>query len=257
VSGARTAGWRLVSASVRGTSHQRTGAPNQDAHAHLALDGGAAVVAVADGAGSASESQAGSRAAVDAAAAAVAAAWSGVPQGEAAWAPLLNAALDAGRGAAAATAAERGLELREVACTLIVAVLTPDAVAVVQAGDGAVVACLPDGSLRALTQPAGGEFANDTLFVTAPDAMEAAQRVVWEGTARHLAVFTDGLQALALKIPGHEPHAPFFAPLFAFAAEVADAAEAEAEMCAFLSGPRVTARSDDDLTLVLATLDAG
>ena len=95
------------------------------------------------------------------------------------------------------------------------------------------------------------------MFLTSPGAVDAAQRAAWRGSARHLAVFTDGLQGLALKHPARTPHEPFFAPLFAFAAEARDAHDAEAQLAAFLSGPRVTARSDDDITLVLATRDHG
>ena len=70
-------------------------------------------------------------------------------------------------------------------------------------------------------------------------------------------MFTDGLQGLALKLPARTPHEPFFAPLFAFAADAGGAGDAQAQLASFLSGPRVAARSDDDITLVLATRDHG
>jgi hypothetical protein len=67
-----------------------------------------------------------------------------------------------------------------------------------------------------------------------------------------LAVMSDGLIRLALKMPAQEPHEPFFAPLFRFVEMITDPAEAEAQLAAFLSSERVNARTDDDKSLVLA-----
>jgi hypothetical protein len=54
-----------------------------------------------------------------------------------------------------------------------------------------------------------------------------------------------------VRLPAYEPHAPFFRPLFAFAMESTDSAAAE-PLAAFLASERVTRRTDDDKTLVLA-----
>jgi serine/threonine protein phosphatase PrpC len=59
--------WRVLGASVVGVSHVAHGTPCQDAHAHRLLPGGLLAVAVADGAGSASRSDEGAKAAVEAA----------------------------------------------------------------------------------------------------------------------------------------------------------------------------------------------
>src|SRR6185436_9273324 len=56
--------WRLLGASVTGTSHLKSGLPCQDAHACRALPGGV-ILAVADGAGSAERSAEGARCAAD------------------------------------------------------------------------------------------------------------------------------------------------------------------------------------------------
>jgi hypothetical protein len=49
---------------------------------------------------------------------------------------------------------------------------------------------------------------------------------VWRGVPRHVAVFSDGLPMLALKMPVGSPHAPFFMPLFHFMATMPDATDA-------------------------------
>ena len=249
---APAATWRALGASVRGTSHLRADQPCQDAHAVRRLPGGALAIAVADGAGSVAHAEAGARAAAHAAVDALAASAATVADGG--WTALVDAALAAALNAVEAAAAQRGVEARELSTTLIACVVTGDGVMVAQVGDGAVIAA-EEGGMRALTAPTSGEFANETVFLTSPGAVAAAQRTVWRGQARHLAVFSDGLQALALKLPERTPHEPFFAPLFAFAAQAGDHGDAEAQLRAFLSSERVTTRSDDDITLVLATRD--
>ena len=59
--GAETHGhWHVAGVSVRGVSHIKRGQPCQDSHVWRELPGGAVVMAVADGAGSAILSQLGS-----------------------------------------------------------------------------------------------------------------------------------------------------------------------------------------------------
>jgi hypothetical protein len=58
---------------------------------------------------------------------------------------------------------------------------------------------------------------------------------------------------LALKIPEGTPHGPFFAPLFRFSGEWKEEEDAKQQLESFLRSPRVSERTDDDLTLLLAT----
>ena len=110
--------------------------------------------------------------------------------------------------------------------------------------------------MTALTQPEQGEYLNETKFLICPDAVETAQVSIWQGQPAHLAIFSDGLQMLALKMPDGRPHSPFFAPLFRFVASVSDPTEAQEQLEAFLRSPRVTERTNDDLTLILAAFAA-
>jgi hypothetical protein len=144
--------------------------------------------------------------------------------------------------------------LREFASTLLLAVALEGGIAVGQIGDGAVVVQTRQGELLALTTPENGEHVNETLFLTSPNALESLQFRVWHGKATHVALFSDGLQRLALKIPASTPHAPFFTPLFRFLSATQDLDVAQNQLEAFLRSPRVTDRTDDDLTLVLAEL---
>jgi hypothetical protein len=69
---------------------------------------------------------------------------------------------------------------------------------------------------------------------------------------RALALTTDGLLRLALKLPAYEPHPQFFQPLLTFAREAADETLAQTELADFLASERVCTRTDDDKTLLLA-----
>jgi hypothetical protein len=243
-------GWRVAASSVRGTRHVQAGLPCQDAHAWCVTPRGSLVAAVADGAGSAPLAEHGSRLAADAALAHLLAADPDL-SGDA-WRDALRGALEAARAAVHEGAAARGAPPRDLATTLIVAVATDGAACAAQVGDGAALVRTADGALHPLTAPVRGEYANETVFLTSPGGVEGAQFAIMRGEVAGLAALTDGLQGLALQGATGAPHPPFFGPLFHFAAEPLPPAEAQAGLDAFLGGPRVTARTDDDLTLLLA-----
>ena len=140
----------------------------------------------------------------------------------------------------------------DLATTLIVMIATPEIVAVGQVGDGLAVAKNSMGNLIALTIPSNGEYINQTTFLTSPDALETAQLKIWREEIVNVGVLTDGLQMLALNMIVGEPHKPFFLPLFEFVANAEDRILAKEHLMRFLSSDKITKRTDDDLTLVLA-----
>lgn len=258
--------WRAVGVSVAGASHLRLGLPCQDAQGFAVHPSGALLVALADGAGSAERSELGAQAAVEAALAAMRAALDvGLPSGCEGWETLLRevfaaaraevlrlAGEDAALDGADGDEAEAPFNPRAYACTLTCAIAAGDWLAVGQVGDGAVVAVDQEDGLFAVTRPQRGEYANETHFLVQEDALDRLAVEVVEQPARGLAVMSDGLIRLALKLPSQEPHGPFFQPLFRFAESIQDPAEASAQLAAFLDSERVNARTDDDKSLVLA-----
>jgi hypothetical protein len=252
--------WRVAAASVPGTSHAKIGTPCQDAHGCTILTNGWLVAAVADGAGSAPQSEVGAKLAVRIATQAVAAALlakdpnalTDAERGDHAWRVLLEEAFRAAREAIEAEAALRAVPARDLATTLTVACATGDMAVAAQIGDGAAIVADTAGALHALARPIGGEYLNETTFLVSPGALENIQFATWHGAIAHVALLSDGLQMLALHRPDGGPHAPFFAPLFQFVAGASDPIQASATLAGFLQSPRVTARADDDLTLVLA-----
>ena len=244
--------WTVVSASVCGTSHLRTEQPCQDAHA-WEVGANWLFAAIADGAGSAEWGGLGAETASQTAVQALVTNEAPLPRDEAGWRARLDEVLLAARNAVLELAVARDVAPRELATTLIVLAAGPELVVAAQIGDGAALLRAMNGELVALTRPPSDEYINGTTFVVSDDALRSAQHGAWRGRVEQVAVLTDGLQRLALSMPNGNPHAPFFAPLFRFVAEATDLDQANVLLEEFLRSPRITGRTDDDLTLLLAT----
>jgi hypothetical protein len=250
--------WRYAAASALGTSHAKLGSPCQDAHACdvvLSATGGPILVAVvADGAGSASRSQDGSRLSCDFVAAAVrtfcdagGAVRDLSRETVSGWLTRLQAEI-------AALADAEGLGPRDFACTLVAAIIGEEHAAFFQLGDGAMV--VSDGDDYAwIFWPDQGEYENLTFFVTDPQSLERLQVDLCERRIEEIALFSDGLQRLVLNYQSRTAHAPFFRPLLSTvrAADGEAVASLSAKLAAYLNSPPVNDRTDDDKTLILAT----
>lgn len=92
------------------------------------------------------------------------------------------------------------------------------------------------------------------LFLTSFDSIDNAQLRLWRQPIVNVGVLTDGLQMLAINMAVGAPHKPFFFPLFEFVANIDDRSLAKEQLVKFLRSERITQRTDDDLTLVLAVL---
>ncbi len=255
-----TSRWRSVGASVTGTSHLRTGGVCQDFHAWRDLGRAGRLAVVADGAGSARLGGVGAETAVRAACEALENSAPGtdgaeLSDGAASAKARALACVEAARGALEASAAERGCPLRELACTLLLVVILDEHIGVAHVGDGAIVARQPGGGMFCLTTPSKAEYANETTFLTSDCFRDDLRAFATTEPLDALALFSDGLEQIALKLVRAEPHPAFFEPLWAFLANCGDSGAAQASLEQFLRHPRVTSRTDDDLTLVLVLRD--
>jgi hypothetical protein len=242
-----------VGASVQGPGHQRKGQPCQDAHRWQVIQRDLLVAVVADGAGSASCSDLGAALATQTAVTtAVDHLQKRRPSTEAAWHSLLQIVFTEARAAIVEYAETLELDAAEFATTLLVALATPDYLAVGQIGDGAVVARLRDGSFEAVTCPVREEFINETTFLTSPECADQAQWMLGPRRITGLALLSDGLQMLALKMPQGQPHPAFFGPLFNLCEVSEEWEHSEARLQTFLQSPPIAQRADDDVTLILA-----
>ncbi|MFC4055377.1 PP2C family serine/threonine-protein phosphatase [Actinomadura syzygii] len=223
---------RVLAASVTGAAHRRLGQDCQDAWASARTPAGL-VLAIADGAGSREHAAKGARTAVAAACATAG------PGND----PLL-AAFASARQAVLGLAPDPA----PFACTLSVVVVGAAEVAAGQIGDG-IVAVEQGGGARSAAVTARGEYANETVFLTSRDAMDAlAVERFPASEVTGVALSTDGLRSVILDDPAAgNLYEPFFTDLWSYARRESAAADG---LRAFLSD--VPDGTGDDKTLVVA-----
>ena len=249
--------WRVVAASEVGTSHVAVGGDCEDscwAQVGTTASGIAFLqLFVADGAGSASNGGQGADLAIQAAA------------------DFINKKLQlsefglsdelavqcvmAIREKIHACAGASNLKARDFACTFLGVLSCKFGTLILQIGDGGIVLDVGQG-LEVPVAPMSGEYANMTHFVTDDDAISQMVTKVYPDVAQLVAVFSDGLQRLALNMADNTAHKPFFTNFF----EVLRTSTPEQEeqlhgaLTRFLQSSAVNDRTDDDKTLALAVL---
>ncbi|AKM42835.1 TPA: protein phosphatase 2C domain-containing protein [Burkholderia cepacia ATCC 25416] len=252
--------WKVIGASVVGSSHVHNSAPCQDScFYHVAFDAAGTEVLVAlvsDGAGSAQFGEVGSEIACEA----------GGKRlleivetcGEAGLeSSVAIEVLDVVRTRIDEAAQARGVTPRALACTLLGAVVGTTRAFYFQVGDGAIVS-RESGALTPVFWPESGEYANMTYFVTDANASEHLRSDL-RNAPDELSLFSDGIQRLALVFATETAHEPFFEPMFKALRASSD--EQTDSLCAalerFLSSDAINERTDDDKTLILATRPLG
>lgn len=247
--------WRYISRSVQGQSHYADGTPCQDSSRVRTLDGKAAdtlVACVSDGAGSAKHSAVGSLVVCNAVVESVDAYLAShdsileMEQKDAiAW-------CDLARGRIEEEAHARDVRINEFASTIAVAILSPSGSCFFQIGDGAIV--LRSGSVSGVVfWPQSGEYANTTTFLTSKEYRDRLQFHLTPRSFKQVALFTDGIERIALRFDSQTPHSPFFDPLFQALGTIEDWQSLGENLEQFLKSESVCRRSDDDKTLILAT----
>ncbi|MEO1376595.1 MAG: PP2C family serine/threonine-protein phosphatase [Cyanobacteria bacterium J06635_10] len=248
--------WRVVGASVCGTSHIKNSQLCQDAHHWAMLPNNILVAAAADGAGSASLGKVGAMVATEAAIENIS--LKQINQhtlGDDTRAKsLLSEAILAAKTAVEEEAIASNRPPKDLATTLIIVVATAEVAVVAQVGDGVAVVKDTVGNLTALTLPDNGEYVNETSFLTSPTALDSVQVNVSRQDITNIAILTDGLQMLAINMAVGLPHKPFFLPLFDFVANAQELKGAKEQLVKFLRSEKITQRTDDDLTLIIAAL---
>ncbi len=246
--------WKYLAQSVTGTSPLHSGLPCQHSCAARVVelaDQPVLVLACSDGAGSAALSQFGSQLACQTLVDLVSGelrlyrAFDKVDRPRAQqWVHEVHQRLGA-------EADLREAELRQLACTLLFAVVGRQGAAFGQLGDGAIIIGRPEG-YEHVFWPQSGEYINTTYFVTDARFADRLEFCWHDQPPDEVALLTDGLQMLALDYARQRVHSPFFAPMFV-SLRAGDPAVLEGPMRSFLESPTLAERTDDDKTLVLAT----
>lgn len=246
-------GWYTVGASVAGTSHLEREQPCHDNHLIELLPHGEIIIAVADGAGSATKPEIGSKLAVKTAINCIVEKFTNnLPNSDDEWRDFLPIVFETAHSALEHEALTENLALNNYATTLIIVILTEKWTVCGLIGDCVAVILDDNNKLVSLCPPQKGEYANMTNFLTQSNALEQLDIQIQAYSVQGVAVLSDGLLNLALNIAQNEPYSGFFIPLFNFMAEVKNEQEAKQQLEAFLKSERINSRTDDDKTLVLA-----
>ncbi len=241
--------WRHFCTSVQGASHIENDVPCQDACA-LSVLGDTVILALSDGAGSASQAERGANLVVRFWLEHFTTLLEGHPDAASVLAEcdatdielLLRRIHDAVAEEAEALEVEAG----EFSATLLGAVVTPTHALVAQVGDGGWVALI-NGVCGCLTWPTSGEFVGQTTFATSDAAASVLQLVRLAKAPEALVGFTDGMERLLLDFQTRLPATGFFLP--ALRSFKQNPVHFPAQMEEYLSSEGVCARTDDDKSL--------
>jgi hypothetical protein len=247
--------WTWARAKCRGVSHVKTDVRCQDAVTCLAPTPGSLVAVVCDGAGSAAFG--GEGASLTCRTIALKAADhlrsnTDLPDDE-----LLLSWTDEVREKLARASANLDVGRKSFAATLVATIVTPSSYVSLHIGDGGIVGRdMASGSWQTVSWPEHGQYASTTYFIT--DEPKIRMRITrQERNFDAVAVFSDGIERLALSFSKIEPHGPFFDSMFrAVSASKAEGCDLDLsrKLAAFLDSPQINARTDDDKSLILAVL---
>lgn len=246
--------WKVVSGQATGSAHEKLRIECQDRIACLLLSEHATFIgAIADGAGSASLAHVGAAIAVDVI---TTCAQLGVRAGRDDHDRVLKDGASLARTRIFEEAEKRSIPARELACTLLAVIATPAGGAALQIGDGVIVVRDFAEAWRWLFWPQKGEYTNSTYFLTDDSALDQTNVAALPYDVQDIALLSDGLESLALHYATRAAHAPFFTGAFAnvyASPEQGELVGLSAALADYLRSPAIRARTDDDVSLVLAT----
>jgi len=245
--------WRFAAARAIGTSHLKVSLPCQDRLVCELLPNGSLVAAVADGAGSAALAERGAEIAV---VTVIAHLKHSLEEARTDFDVVLREAAALAREAISAEADREGAALRSYASTLLAVVLSRDSGGALQIGDGVMIVSDGGDEWSWVFWPQRGEYANTTHFLTDEGALDRLEAEVFSTGITDIALMSDGLEPLALHYASRTVHDPFFKGMFQSLVKAEGCAEIHALSASleqFLSSERVGSRTDDDVSLILAT----
>jgi Protein phosphatase 2C len=255
--------WKAIVHSAIGTRHEQRGQPCQD-YGGYRFEGTYLLGAVSDGAGSAKHAEVGAQIAVESALEAISKILTRQFNQEPTWeeiqqfAPQLFAQVfEDILCVLHQEAITSDYELRDLGCTLLAFVATSDWVAAMQIGDGFMMLRSHESApCQLLFKPDKGEFINETIFVTSPNAIDYMNVCVEAVCSPFLCAATDGLERVAVRLQDWKPYAPFFQPFEDCLTKLPTTEEQSSYLKTFLESERLNAKTDDDKTLLVCLYSA-
>jgi hypothetical protein len=151
-------------------------------------------------------------------------------------------------------AEDRAVRPRDMAATLVGAIVSANHTVVAHIGDGACALRRENSTdWEVPSWPAHGEYASTTFFVT-DDPQPNLDLVTIEGVVSDIAVFSDGLERIALDFNNKTAYAPFFDSKFIPLAGLAAGRHRSLSTALrnYLDSGPILERTDDDKSLILA-----
>jgi hypothetical protein len=245
--------WKVLRDRAQGTSHRQSNTPCQDSELSSHFQSGENQIlflCCSDGAGSATQSDKGSEAAcINLWHSVEQALCSGICLSDITKEHVVHWYCDAARNLVE-EARKLDVQPRELACTLIGAVVDRDVAIFFQLGDGGIVINLEQ-EYRPIFWPQSGEYVNETNFLTDANLVSNILFSTHCKRVDEIALFTDGLQPLVLDYPRKSAHAPFFNQMFQ-TLRLTEMNDLHVPFKDFLNSAQVNERTDDDKTLILA-----
>ncbi len=258
--------WTVIAISQRGISHERQAIPNQDSYDVSIISATkempeTIIAAVADGAGSAPLSHEGARTATSTAITMLRYLIRRTP--ESALSPdqavkTLSQAVRYTSQALKLKARQNHAKLAELATTIQLVLANERLISTLHIGDGRTIVNSKDSYIN-LNPPYNGEYANETAFITSSEhpasdyAIGLNLKTMESKDTQQIAIFTDGLDPLAVNYPTDEPHTGFFRPAFNALARSKEPESAAKKLADALGTDAAQRKSSDDITLVMAT----
>lgn len=152
------------------------------------------------------------------------------------------------------TAAEkRDLKIRDFACTLVFLICSDDHIIITHIGDGSIVGRDKSGDWQILSIPENGEYASTTYFLT-DEPEPRIRHEEYKNSFDGFAIFTDGIEDLAIDQQSMTAYDPFFSRMIAPIDNSQNKGKDEELSLAlgtFLNSDRVCEKTDDDKSLIL------
>jgi Serine/threonine protein phosphatase len=248
--------WQAVGWKEKGIGHIKNGTPCQDDFNYQIISNEQVIIgAVSDGMGSAAHSELGSQIAVQTAIRLL-------NQNN-----LLNTPINEDEARAffekllnsvvteiQAEAKNQGYAVRDLACTLLAFVATPDWLAAMQVGDGLIVIRpKEEATYELLFRPTKGEYGNETVPITSSTASQEMQVTVIPKAVDFICAATDGIEHISLlKSKTWIAYEKFFEPLERqIMRPNITQTEKQNILRDFLNSEQVNQKTDDDKTVLL------
>ena len=255
--------WSWAGARATGLSHVQAGTGCQDAFACVTWPSPSEpetlIAVVADGAGSAARADAGAETVTECFVDTVSDVLNEADGASFDAVAAVRRGIEQARLMIALQALEEGRKNSDFACTIVGCLIHREAAVFGQIGDGAAVYALQDEpcAWQAAVWPDHGEFINTTTFVTCASAFDRLRLVAIACPVAHVCLFSDGLERLVLDFRKRQPHGPFFDRMVSSLTGFGSAGQVPAfdkQLCSLLSSSNVRQRTDDDTSIIVASL---